>query len=164
MSVHWIPVLSLYLICKWLKVSIKLLICVYYFPFTLYRILIYFLAPVQSVDSKPSLIYVKVGERVTLNCPSVGRPGDLNVIIWYTQIFGEMPRKVGERLSYTDVIITPEFRTSGLKLEITDKGFSLIIPSMKIENGGLYYCGIFTWDNVTLSRGTFLAVTGNNKE
>lgn len=72
-----------------------------------------------------------------------------------------MPQKVGEVLAYSDVKITPEFKTE-FKLETTDNSISLIILHMKKEHGGLYYCEKFNWDKVVVkvSSGTFLAVTG----
>ncbi|XP_053487920.1 signal-regulatory protein beta-2-like [Ictalurus furcatus] len=126
----------------------------------LYLILNSFLTPAQAVDiSGPSFIPMKAGENITLNCPFVAGQGVLNIVIWYKQIFGEMPKKVGERSSYTDVKISPEFKTSGFKMEATDHSFSLKISHVKKEHQGLYYCVEFSWDNVSLSRGMLLAVT-----
>ncbi|XP_034161663.1 uncharacterized protein LOC117597665 [Pangasianodon hypophthalmus] len=119
------------------------------------------ISPAQSVDfSRPSFLSVKSGERVTLNCPF----GDIrrtDSVVWYKQNFGQMPQKVGERLIYKDVKICPEFKTSGFKMEVTDNGISLTIPHVKKEHGGLYYCEKCMLVNVTLSNGTFLAVTGD---
>ncbi|XP_053487928.1 uncharacterized protein LOC128612049 [Ictalurus furcatus] len=117
-------------------------------------------APAQSLDlSRPSFISVRSGECVTLNCTLIG--SSLDLVIWYKQIFGEMPQKVGEGLAYKDVKISPEFKTSGYKMETTDSGISLTISHIKKEHGGLYYCGQLSWENVAvnLSRGTFLEVT-----
>ncbi|XP_017329377.1 uncharacterized protein LOC108268746 [Ictalurus punctatus] len=117
-------------------------------------------APAQSLDlSRPSFISVRSGECVTLNCTLIG--SSLDLVIWYKQIFGEMPQKVGEGLAYKDVKISPEFKTSGYKMETTDSGISLTISHIKKEHGGLYYCGQLSWENVAvnLSRGTFLDVT-----
>lgn len=80
-------------------------------------------------------------------------------VVWYKQNFGRMPQKVGERLAYKDVKINPEFKTLVYEMEST--GISLIIPHIKKEHGGLYFCEKCMLENVTLSNGTFLAVTGN---
>ncbi|KAG7328840.1 hypothetical protein KOW79_007014 [Hemibagrus wyckioides] len=72
-----------------------------------------------------------------------------------------MPRKVGERLAYKDINIFPEFKSSGFLMEESDNGISLTISHIKQEDGGLYYCGKCNMDDVELSNGTFLAVTGN---
>ncbi|XP_053486873.1 uncharacterized protein LOC128611414 [Ictalurus furcatus] len=120
------------------------------------------ISPAQSLDlSRPSFISVKSGERVTLNCPFYWSQSLLNLVIWYKQIFGEMPQKVGEGLAYKGVKISPEFKTSGYKMEKTDSSSSLTISHIKKEHGGLYYCVQFNWGNVAvnLSRGTFLDVT-----
>ncbi|XP_053091546.1 uncharacterized protein LOC117597663 [Pangasianodon hypophthalmus] len=118
-------------------------------------------SPAQSVDfSRPAFLSVKSGERVTLNCP-FGDIRNAESMVWYKLIFGEMPQKVGERLPYKDFEISPEFKTSGFMMELTDNGISLTIPHIKQEHGGLYYCEKCTLDDVTLSSGTFLAVTGD---
>ncbi|XP_026803228.2 uncharacterized protein LOC113547182 [Pangasianodon hypophthalmus] len=118
-------------------------------------------SPAQSVDfSRPSFLSVQSGERVTLNCPFGDIP-KAESVVWYKQIFGEMPQKVGERLAYKDFDIFPEFKISGFTMETTDNGISLTIPHIKTDHGGLYYCGKFSWENFTLSIGTFLAVTGD---
>ncbi|XP_053538053.1 uncharacterized protein LOC108268749 [Ictalurus punctatus] len=118
-------------------------------------------APALSVDlSRPSFLSVKSGERVTLKCPFGDIP-KAESVVWYKQIFGEMPQKVGEKLSFKGIKISPEFRTSGFTMEATDNGISLIIPHIIKDDGGLYYCGRFSWENFTLSNGTFLDVTGD---
>lgn len=61
--------------------------------------------------SRPSIISVKAGESITFNCPFNESHNILDLVIWYKQIFGEMPQKVGEGLSYADVKISPEFET-----------------------------------------------------
>lgn len=83
-------------------------------------------------------------------------------VVWYKQIFGEMPQNVGEKLTYKGNKISPQFKTSGFAMETTDDGISLTIPHTKKEHGGLYYCGKFSWENFTLSNGTFLDVTGKS--
>ncbi|KAM9470118.1 uncharacterized protein Hap1MRO34_012187 isoform 2-T2 [Clarias gariepinus] len=117
--------------------------------------------PTQAMDfSKPSVISVKSGGRVTLSCPF----GDIrrtDSVVWYKQTLGQMPQKVGERLIYKDVQISPDFKTSGFKMEISDNGIALTIPHIKKEHGGLYYCEKCMLENITLSNGTFLAVTGD---
>lgn len=109
--------------------------------------------------SRPLLLSVKSGEQITLNCPF----GDLRKaesVVWYKLVFGEMPQKVGERLSYEEIKIFSEFKASGFKMEPTDNGISLTIPHMKKEHGGLYYCEKSSIHEVRLSSGTFVAVTG----
>ncbi|XP_053487860.1 uncharacterized protein LOC128611985 [Ictalurus furcatus] len=119
------------------------------------------ISPALSVDlSRPSFLSVKSGERVTLKCPFGDIP-KAESVVWYKQIFGEMPQKVGEKLSFKGIKISPEFRTSGFTMEATDNGISLIIPHIIKDDGGLYYCGRFSWENFTLSNGTFLDVTGD---
>ncbi|KAF5890212.1 putative immune-type receptor 16 precursor [Clarias magur] len=110
---------------------------------------------------RPSFITVKSGERVILNCP-FGDNHRTESVIWYKQSFGEMPRKIGGRLAYKEVTLSPELRTSGFKMEMTDYGIPLTIPHISKDHSGLYYClKSFTLENVTLSNGTFLAVTGD---
>lgn len=82
-------------------------------------------------------------------------------VVWYKQNFGRMPQKVGERLAYKDVRISPEFKTLGYEMESTGNGISLTIPHIKKEHGGVYFCEKCMLENVSLSNGTFLAVTGN---
>ncbi|KAM9470077.1 uncharacterized protein Hap1MRO34_012161 isoform 1-T3 [Clarias gariepinus] len=115
----------------------------------------------QSVDSsRPSFLSVKSGESVILHCPfsNIHR---VESVVWYKQIFGEMPQKVGEKMPYEDIKVYPMFITSGFKIEKTDNSISLIIPHVKKEHGGFYYCGNCYLDNVTLSSGTLLDVTGD---
>lgn len=105
---------------------------------------------------------MKSGEHVHLNCP-FGDNHRTESVIWYKQRLGEMPRKIGERLAYKEVRFSPEFKTSGFKMEKRDNGISLSIPHVNKEHAGLYYCiKSFTLENVTLSNGTFLAVAGNS--
>ncbi|XP_053091558.1 uncharacterized protein LOC117595681 [Pangasianodon hypophthalmus] len=120
------------------------------------------ITPAQSVDvSRPSFVSVKSGVYVSLRCP-FGDNHRTESVIWYKQRFGEMPQKVGERLAYKEVKFSPEFKTSGFKMETTNNGISLIIPHINKDHGGLYYCvKSFNLENVTLSNGTFLAVTGD---
>ncbi|XP_047658083.1 uncharacterized protein LOC113645974 isoform X1 [Tachysurus fulvidraco] len=121
-------------------------------------ILIINLSPAQAVDfSRPSYLSVKSGEHVILNCPF----GDIrrtDSVVWYKESVGEMPQKVGERLIYKDIKMSPKFNTSGYKMEMTNNGISLRISRIKKEDEGLYYCGKCMLENVTLSNGTFLAV------
>lgn len=137
--------------------------CLKFYPVSLIVLYLteYFLAPAQTVEfSRPSFLSVKSGERVTLNCPF----GDIrrtDSVVWYKQIFGEMPQKVGERLSYKDINMSPEFKTSEYIMEMTDHGMSLTISSIKKEDRGFYYCGKCMLENVILSNGTFLEVAGN---
>ncbi|KAM9470386.1 uncharacterized protein Hap1MRO34_012365 [Clarias gariepinus] len=108
---------------------------------------------------RPSFITVKSGERISLSCP-FGDNHRTESVIWYKQSFGEMPQKIGGRLAYKEVTLSPEFKTSGFKMEMTDYGILLKIPHIIIDHSGLYYClKSFTLENVTLSNGTFLAVT-----
>lgn len=76
-------------------------------------------------------------------------------------MFGAMPQKVGERAAYKEIKYSPEFEKSGFVMKTNDDVVSLTIPRMKTEYGGIYFCGILSWENFTLSNGTFLAVTGN---
>lgn len=109
--------------------------------------------------SRLSYMTVKAGETVTLICPFMKT--SINRVVWYKQIFGEMPQDVGEKSLYKEFQISPEFKTSGFKMETTDNELSLTIPHIKRDDGALYYCVIFSWEDITLSNGTFLAVTGN---
>ncbi|KAK3535639.1 hypothetical protein QTP70_018425 [Hemibagrus guttatus] len=71
-----------------------------------------------------------------------------------------MPRKIGERIAYKEIKFSTEFENSGFNMEKTDNGISLSIPNIKKDHEGLYYCGkSLNLENVTLSNGTFLAVT-----
>lgn len=107
-----------------------------------------------------SFISVKAGESVSLNCLFV-KINSIDRVVWYKQIYGEMPQKVGERTSYKDIKLSPKFDTSGFKMETIDNAVSLTIPHVRRDDGGLYYCGILSWENFKLSNGTFLSVKGN---
>lgn len=106
-----------------------------------------------------SFLTVKFGERVSLNC--FVKANSIDRVLWFKQMIGAMPQKVGERATYKEIKISPEFETSGFLIETLDNAVSLTIPRIKREDGGLYFCGILSWVNFTLSNGTFLAVTGN---
>ncbi|XP_060783122.1 uncharacterized protein LOC132890327 [Neoarius graeffei] len=119
------------------------------------------ITPAQSVDfSKPSFLSVKSGERVTLNC-SFRANDPSESLFWYKQIFGEMPQKVGEKITYQDINISPMFNTSGIKMEQTENGVSLTISHVKKEDGGFYYCGKVSYHQATFITGTVLAVRGD---
>ncbi|KAF4094137.1 hypothetical protein AMELA_G00009690 [Ameiurus melas] len=128
----------------------------------LWIFIIYMICPAQFVDLlQPLFVSVKSGERVSLNCP-FGDNHRTESVIWYKQRFGEMPLKVGERLAYKEVKFSPEFKTSEFRMETTDNGISLIILHFNKDHGGLYYCvKSFNLENVTVSNGTVLAVTGD---
>ncbi|KAG7328828.1 hypothetical protein KOW79_007002 [Hemibagrus wyckioides] len=118
------------------------------------------ITPAQAADfSGPLFLSVKSGEHITLNCPF----GPLQTsVFWYKQRAGEMPKKIGKRLAYKDIDISPEFKMLGFKFEMTDgENISLTIPHLKKEDGGLYYCGKSFMDNFILARGTYLTVTDN---
>ncbi|XP_027007853.2 uncharacterized protein LOC113646045 isoform X2 [Tachysurus fulvidraco] len=120
----------------------------------------HFLDSAKTVEiSRTSVLSVKSGERVTLNCP-FGDNRKAESVVWYKLILGEMPQKIGERLAYKDINISREFMTSGFKIEENDNRISLTIQQIKKEDGGLYYCGKCNMNEVALSNGTFLAVTG----
>ncbi|XP_053361907.1 uncharacterized protein LOC128531782 [Clarias gariepinus] len=119
--------------------------------------------PAQSMDfPEIAFVSVKSGESVSLNCP-FGKINSLDRVIWYKQILGELPHKVGEKRTYGEIQISPEFETLGYKMETTDKAISLTIPHVKRDDGGLYYCETLSWENINLSNGTFLAVTGERE-
>lgn len=109
---------------------------------------------------KPSFVSVKSGERVTLNCTFLDSSRSLRVV-WYKQRTGELPQKLGERLSHLDAKISPQFNSSGVKVERINNGISMTIPHAKKDDEGLYFCGLSNWENVHFFNGTFLAVTGN---
>ncbi|XP_027007861.2 uncharacterized protein LOC113646052 [Tachysurus fulvidraco] len=116
------------------------------------------ITPVQTVDfSRPSFLSVKPGERVTLDCPF----GPIQTsVFWHRQKFGEMPQRIGKRLAYKEFEMSPEFEMSGFIMELTDRqNISLMIPHVRNEDEGLYYCGKSFMDDFILSSGTFLAVT-----
>ncbi|XP_047658094.1 uncharacterized protein LOC113646002 [Tachysurus fulvidraco] len=115
----------------------------------------------QAVDfSRPSFLSAKPGEHVTLNF-SFGHFNPTESVFWYKQKFGEMPQEIGKILSYKDIDISTEFKTSGFVLEEKDKNVSLIIPHIKDKDEGLYFCAKSYLDNTFLSSGTFLAVKGD---
>ncbi|XP_047658093.1 uncharacterized protein LOC125139152 [Tachysurus fulvidraco] len=115
----------------------------------------------QAVDfSRPSFLSAKPGERITLNC-SFGHFNPKESLFWYKQKIGEMPQEIGKRITYKDIDISTEFKTSGFVLEVKDKNFSLIIPHIKDKDEGLYFCAKSFLDDIFLSSGTFLAVKGD---
>ncbi|XP_027007851.2 uncharacterized protein LOC113646044 isoform X2 [Tachysurus fulvidraco] len=129
-------------------------------PLWIIAITLYMMCPARSVDFfRPSFLSVRFGECISLICP-FGHNQRTESVIWYKQSVGEMPRKIGERIAYKEVKFSPEFKNSGFIMEMTDNGISLTIPNIKKDHEGLYYCGkLFTLENVTLSNGTFLAVS-----
>ncbi|XP_062855693.1 uncharacterized protein LOC134318686 [Trichomycterus rosablanca] len=110
--------------------------------------------------NEPPILLVKAGERVTLNCAFVD---ELVRMIWYKQRFGEMPQKVGGSLLYNEINFYPEFNKSGLKIEKTETGISLTFLHINVEDEGLYFCGVFNWEENLFSNGTFLSVTGDQE-
>ncbi|GAA6102035.1 uncharacterized protein LOC113646044 isoform X2 [Tachysurus ichikawai] len=129
-------------------------------PLWIIAITLYMMCPARSVDFfRPLFLSVSSGEYINLICP-FGHNQRTESVIWYKQSVGEMPRKIGERIVYKEVKFSPEFKNSGFIMEMTDNGISLTIPNIKKDHEGLYYCGkLFTLENVTLSNGTFLAVS-----
>ncbi|XP_058253606.1 uncharacterized protein LOC131358097 [Hemibagrus wyckioides] len=116
------------------------------------------ISPAQTLDfSRPSFLSLKSREPVTLKCPFGDNPKTEHVV-WFKQIFGEMPQKVGVRSIYNDFKLFTNFKKSGFQLEETDNSISLTIPHIKKEDRGFYFCGKFSWENFILSSGTFLAV------
>lgn len=69
---------------------------------------------------------------------------------------------MGEWLPDTDPKIASGFKKYKFKMETHNNSISLTIPRVKKEHEGLYYCGQFSSENFTLSRGTFLVVTGKD--
>ncbi|XP_062855696.1 uncharacterized protein LOC134318689 [Trichomycterus rosablanca] len=110
--------------------------------------------------NEPLILSVKAGERVTLNCAFLDK---LDKMLWYKQRFGEMPQKVGERLTHNEINISPEFNKSGLKMEKTKTGISLTFLHINKEDEGLYFCGVLSWVKNLLSSGTFVSVTGDQE-
>ncbi|XP_053487609.1 uncharacterized protein LOC128611824 [Ictalurus furcatus] len=114
--------------------------------------------PAQAEDcTHPSFVSVKPGERVTLNCTFHDKYSK-ELIVWYKQQFGDMPREVRKMRVY---INTEPGISSGFKVEEIMNGISLTILQTKKTDEGLYFCGIYTWGKFTFSNGTFIAVTGN---
>ncbi|XP_035387880.1 uncharacterized protein LOC118242290 isoform X2 [Electrophorus electricus] len=105
-----------------------------------------------------SFVSVKSGQALTLNC-TFPHDSRINLVIWYKQRSGEIPQEVGKMLEKRDAEISPEFLSSGLKLEGILNGISLTIPHIKAEDEGMHFCAMSTWNTVTFSTGTFLAVT-----
>lgn len=110
--------------------------------------------------NKPALVSVKSGERLTLNCTFLDS-SRADHFIWYKQGFGEIPQKIGERLSHSAAKISSQFNSSGVKVKRINNGISMTIPHVKKDDEGLYFCGLSHWDKVHFFNGTFLAVTGN---
>ncbi|XP_053091549.1 uncharacterized protein LOC128318610 [Pangasianodon hypophthalmus] len=114
--------------------------------------------PGHAVDfNRSSFVSVKSGERVTLNCTFRGKHSK-DLIVLYKQQFGEMPREVGTMTAHKDVQ-TSTVSSSGFKVEEIMNGISLTILRTKKADGGLYFCGIYTWGKFEFSSGTFVAVT-----
>ncbi|XP_046704938.1 uncharacterized protein LOC124385734 [Silurus meridionalis] len=116
----------------------------------------------QDVDSfRPlflSFITVKSGEHLSLNC-IFKIPQKSETVVWYKQKFGEMPQKLAEKGAFKEVKFSPVFNKLGFNP--TDDGFSLTIPHINKDHGGLYFCGRIDLDTLTLSNGTFVSVTGD---
>ncbi|XP_027007745.2 uncharacterized protein LOC113645967 isoform X2 [Tachysurus fulvidraco] len=114
----------------------------------------------KTVDfGKTSLVLVKTGEHVTLNCTFLDSSRS-DYIVWYKQRFGEIPQEVEERLLHTDVKMSPQFNSSRVTIEKINNGISLTIRHAKKEDEGLYFCGLANWEKVRIFNGTLLTVTG----
>ncbi|XP_053361123.1 uncharacterized protein LOC128531339 [Clarias gariepinus] len=124
---------------------------------------LYLIFPGQSsYVSRPSVISAKLKDHATFNCPFIGGPSVVETVIWYKQMLGGIPQKVGEWLPDTDPKIASGFKKYKIKMETHNNSISLTIPRVKKEHEGLYYCGQFSSENFTLSRGTFLVVTDDS--
>ncbi|XP_058253189.1 uncharacterized protein LOC131357858 [Hemibagrus wyckioides] len=123
-------------------------------------ITLYMMWPARSVDLfHPPFLSVKSGDCISLKC-QFGYNHRTESVIWYKQSTGEMPRKIGEKIVYKEVKFSKEFQNSGYNMQTTDNAIFLTIPNIKKDHEGLYYCAkSFSMENVTLSNGTFLAVT-----
>ncbi|XP_053091569.1 uncharacterized protein LOC117597646 [Pangasianodon hypophthalmus] len=114
---------------------------------------------VAHAVNRSSFVSVKSGERVTLNC-TFQDTYSKELMVWYKQQFGELPREVGKIREYINIETSPEF-SSGFKVEEIINGISLTILQTKKSDEGLYFCGIYTWGKFEFSSGTFVAVTGD---
>ncbi|XP_058252980.1 uncharacterized protein LOC131357736 [Hemibagrus wyckioides] len=114
--------------------------------------------PAYAEDFNPSsFVSVKSGERLTLNCTFRDQHSK-ELIIWYKQKFGQMPREVGNIRAHIDTQTSPEF-SSGFKVDEILNGISLTMLRTKKADEGLYFCGVYTWGKFKFSNGTFVAVT-----
>ncbi|XP_062856998.1 uncharacterized protein LOC134319634, partial [Trichomycterus rosablanca] len=115
--------------------------------------------PAQAVAyDKPSFLLVRPGELVILNCTSSLNSDSM---AWYKQHIGGIPQKLGERLAYNDGKSSSEFNISGLKVETTATGISLLILHTNKEDEGFYFCVTLGLSTISIFNGTFLSVTGD---
>ncbi|XP_060741197.1 uncharacterized protein LOC132855927 [Tachysurus vachellii] len=119
--------------------------------------------PAHAEDfNRTSFVSVKSGERVTLNCTFRDKLSR-DLIVWYKQQFGQMPQEVGKTTALKDTQTSPEF-SSRFKVDEIMNGISLTILQTKKPDEGLYFCGLFSYGNFIFSKGTFVAVTADDRD
>uniref|UniRef100_A0AAR2JYU6 Ig-like domain-containing protein n=1 Tax=Pygocentrus nattereri TaxID=42514 RepID=A0AAR2JYU6_PYGNA len=103
-----------------------------------------------------SFVSAEPGENVTLRC-KIKEKSDPNVKswVWYKQSAGQEPQEVAVKL--TDKLPN----TSSDKFKINQR-FDLTIEHTNETDEGMYFCGTGDGNTIKFSKGTFLAMKGNN--
>ncbi|KAG9272294.1 hypothetical protein AMEX_G13270, partial [Astyanax mexicanus] len=107
-----------------------------------------------------SLVSVRSGEAVTLNCTL---PDQYEDVLWYKQPLGQIPQEMALKGRTMDTILYPGFQNSSIKLERTEKHISLTIPHTTKDDEGIYYCATSALKIISFYKGTFLAVRDDSQ-
>uniref|UniRef100_A0A3B4C194 Ig-like domain-containing protein n=1 Tax=Pygocentrus nattereri TaxID=42514 RepID=A0A3B4C194_PYGNA len=106
--------------------------------------------------SEASFVSAESGENVTLHC-KIKEKSDQSVKswVWYKQSAGQEPQEVAVKL------IGKLPNTLSEKFKINQR-FDLTIEHTNETDEGMYFCGKGHMNTIKFSKGTFLAMKGNN--
>ncbi|XP_049340260.1 uncharacterized protein LOC125804776 [Astyanax mexicanus] len=107
------------------------------------------------VHYEPSLISVRSGSSVTLQC-RLDQRTSYSAKSWYMQKLGQEPKELVIRLANKT---EPIYSTGSNRLNMN--GNFLTIKKASKEDEGIYFCGGTKTNNVVFSSGMFLTVTGH---
>ncbi|XP_049340254.1 uncharacterized protein LOC125804773 isoform X3 [Astyanax mexicanus] len=119
-------------------------------------LILYEICSAETVgNTEPSVVSVKVGESVTLNCTSALIDKSV-AAYWFKYRLEHKPQEVGYRLKEKK-----ESYNNFEKFELKEvgSGVSLSIKQVQKQDEGMYFCGSVEQNTVTFSTGTFLAVS-----
>ncbi|XP_049340245.1 uncharacterized protein LOC111197366 isoform X4 [Astyanax mexicanus] len=124
-------------------------------------LILYEICSAETVgNTEPSVVSVKVGKSVTLNCTSA-LIDKSKVAYWFKYRLEHKPQEVGFKLKDKQHELQNPFKDSksGFELKEVGSGLSLSIKEVQKEDEGMYFCGSISEKSVNFSTGTFLAVS-----